>query len=145
MKWRFWQWERITRFNESPEQKDYDGKPTENDYLYRLKVFQCPWFGVFLHWFVSSDDECQHDHPWKFVSIILSGGYWEQGPDGKTTWYPPGSILRRMDPTRSHRVIVDKPAMTLVIIGPKKRTWGFHTLLGWIPWYHYKYSQHCSE
>ena len=131
MKWRFFAWERISRNG-------------NDEYLYRLKIFQCPLFGIFLHWFIGSDDECKHDHPWSFVSIILYGGYWEEAPNGKLTWYPAGSILRRMNPARCHRVVIDKPAMSLVIIGPKKRSWGFHTPLGWIHWLDYRYSEHCA-
>lgn len=65
----FLKWERITRRDNDP-------------YLDRLVIFRCNWFSVFLHIFRDGDDECMHDHPWPFVSVILRGGYWEHTDPG---------------------------------------------------------------
>ncbi len=35
-------------------------------------------FNIFLHKFIKGDDELDlHNHPWGYMTIILSGGYWE--------------------------------------------------------------------
>jgi hypothetical protein len=119
----------------------YDGEP----YLRRLTVFKCPWFGIFLHKFLSDDDECLHDHPWPFVSIILRSGYWETG-GGERAFYPPLSILFRKA-SWAHRIDLepDRPLpITLVLCGPVIRKWGFFTKYGWIPWKKYDHRAHCG-
>lgn len=63
--WSFFAFKRIKRGD--------NGK----DYLNRLTILQCPWFSIKLHHIKSSDDDCPHDHPWGFTSIILKGGYFE--------------------------------------------------------------------
>ena len=35
------------------------------------------WFSIKLHNILISDEECLHNHPWTFISIILKGGYTE--------------------------------------------------------------------
>ena len=129
-RFRFWSWESITR-NEGEL------------YLRRLRVVSCPWFGIYIHWFEASDDDSLHDHPWPFLSFILSGGYWEHtpGPDGSLIkcWHPAGAV--RVCPARwLHRVEIDPECrpVTLVLRGTQVRRWGFQTRAGWIPWPKYK-------
>lgn len=35
------------------------------------------WFSIKIHNILISDEECLHNHPWAFISIILKGGYTE--------------------------------------------------------------------
>lgn len=97
-----------------------------------------------LHNILTSDhDRHLHDHPWWYITIILSGGYIEvtEIPDKnfgivyKRKWYGTGSILFRKA-THLHRLIVPDgtPTWTLFICGPKSRDWGFITADGWIKW-----------
>ncbi len=106
-------------------------------YLVRYTLFTCPWFSIKLHKILLSDDDCMHDHPWSFISIILKGGYYELTPtSGK--WYRPGSILWRPQPWIHKLVIPEcKSATTLVITFKKVRQWGFVTPSGWKVWYSY--------
>lgn len=46
-------------------------------YLIRYNLFECPWFSIKIHKIMQTDNDCMHDHPWSFLSIILKGGYWE--------------------------------------------------------------------
>lgn len=124
----------------------------EPPYLIRYSLFSCPWFAIKLHRILLSDDDCMHDHPWSFISIILSGGYFEHTPNpmaipcpgsalypnypSKLKWYGPGRILWRPAPS-IHRLQVLKPATTLVISFKKKRQWGFWTPSGWKVWYEF--------
>ncbi|MBT1702937.1 hypothetical protein [Chryseosolibacter indicus] len=135
-----------------------DGK--ENPiYLIRYSLLTCPWFAIKLHKIMLSDDDCMHDHPWSFISIILKGGYVEHRPDYKAHWeshagwffnsemnpalmpvkktlYGAGSILFRKAPS-VHKLEVFQPATTLVITFRRKRQWGFHTPSGWKYWKDY--------
>lgn len=148
----------------------YEKVPRHDDqpYLDRWIIFRCRWFGILLHKFVGSDDECLHDHPWPFVAIMLKGGYWEfvpadgtesmyrlqedqrtgVAPDGMYltgTWYPRWSVLLR-PADWIHRVEYDplQTATTLVIHGRKHRSWGFETRQGWKHHSEYSYKEHCG-
>lgn len=134
----------------------------DNDlYLERFILFRCRWFGVYLHRFVGSDDECLHCHPWPFISIILRGGYFEHVGHGwreewgsgrygwaevKRRWHGPLSMLfRRAE--HAHRIELagdGRPTWSLVLIGPRRRSWVFFTRLGWLRWTVYRYVEHCS-
>lgn len=127
-------------------------------YLWRLIVFRCRFFGVYLHHFLASDDECFHSHPWLFCSLILRGGYWEtigehwtetlDGPRFVHTpkrWHRAGSILFRPAET-AHRIEVPPGGRTwsIVLTGRRVRPWGFFTKFGWIPWQKYSHEEHCT-
>lgn len=110
-------------------------------------LLMTPWGTLRLHHILRSDDDRElHDHPWDFVSLLLSAGYEEQVPAR------PGSP--RLTPDRRwevrtflkgetvrhraedlHRLEVPTPAWTLVLTGPTRRSWGFLTEYGWM---HYK-------
>lgn len=104
-------------------------------YLIRYSLFSTPWFAVKLHKIMLSDDDCMHDHPWSFVSIILKGGYVEHTPKGKRL-YGAGSILWRPVPS-IHKLEIFQPATTLVITFRKVRTWGFYTPTGFTEWFNF--------
>lgn len=96
----------------------------------------------------SDDDRALHDHPWKFVTVILKGGYYEVRPIysdwycfvGDSTevvtqryqsgesikWHGPGSILVRRH-TDFHRLIVPEggEAWTMFCTGKYMHKWGF--------------------
>ncbi len=106
-------------------------------------------FGIRLHNIIRSDSDRElHDHPFTFFSIVLCGGYHEETSSGLIEWYGPGSIIFRraeelhrldLEPKRAQivkgRIIRrEKSAWTLVFRGPYRRTWGFMTEKGWIPW-----------
>ena len=104
-------------------------------YLIRYSLFTCPWFAVKLHKIMLSDDDCMHDHPWSFISIILKGGYVEHTPKGKRL-YRVGSVLWRPIPS-VHRLEIFQPATTLVITFRKIGVWGFYTPNGFIEWFNF--------
>lgn len=105
---------------------------------------------IFLHHFQDSDADEMHCHPWPFVTLILSGGYYERTPapgwkDGvgptRERWYGPGRLLiRPATHIHSVRLPLDKagnpkPCWTLLYVGRKVRPWGFWCPVGgWIPW-----------
>lgn len=113
------------------------GIKAAGDYMRRW-ILQTPWFTVHLHNILRPDrGEVCHDHPWNFTSLILSGGYIEEGPvraDGDQ-WDAvrlPGDIARHRA-TDAHRITRVWPhTWTLVFTGPKIRRWGYHTPGGWV-------------
>lgn len=54
-----------------------DGK---SPYLTRLTIFGSKLFSIYYHKFHRSDADEHHDHPWDFITIILSKGYIEETP-----------------------------------------------------------------
>jgi len=112
-------------------------------YLIRYFLLRTPWFSIYLHHILRSDEDRElHDHPWSFWSIIIWGGYWEYTHTGVKRYHP-GSILWRQLPC-PHRLEVDQPAWTLVIKGPRKREWGFYTSEGWLPWHSFLKAKGCD-
>lgn len=128
------------------------------------------WFSIKYHKILVSDEPCNHDHPWPFLTIILKGGYFEWTPiDQKDSgermdsnvmgvtglenchFHKPGSIMYRPakwihrleladDPKKPGHLI---PAHTLVFTGKVIRDWGFWTKSGWIFWEKYDRDKHC--
>jgi hypothetical protein len=95
------------------------------EWFIRYTVFSCRHFTIYLHQLDAPawHPEC-HDHPWSFLTVLLSGGYLEQ-VGGRKYRRLPGEILFR--PAKfSHNVITPYgTSWSLVITGPKKRQWGF--------------------
>lgn len=90
--------------------------------------------GIRLHHILRSDlDRELHDHPFSYVSFILSGGYWEMRKGHGRKWFGPGSIVVRKT-SDAHRLELPRPAWTLVLRGPINNEWGFYTPDGWVPW-----------
>lgn len=128
-RWCIWRWSEV-----------------DSEYITRLHIIKTPWFAVCLHWLHKPDPEpFLHDHPVTFLSIILRGGYVEVRrrvkPDGLTHL----SLRRRywlnfIQATNQdcHRIVQVKPhTLTLCLMGPKRREWGFHTREGFIYWRNY--------
>lgn len=102
-------------------------------FMRRYRLLRTRWGGFYLHQFLRGDeDKCLHDHPWRFVTLILSGGYTEVLPNG-TRWRPPGTLLYRPAEHR-HRVDCDRVCWSLVFVCRKSRPWGFWTVRGWQQW-----------
>jgi len=121
-------------------------RTTGADYMHRYYIFlkDRKWFpfNVTLHKIVRSDDPIMHDHPWPFMTIILTGGYYEHTPKFNSKgeqfaefirWRGPGSIIIRTS-GEYHWLELDqeKPTTTLFFMGPRKRDWGFLLNNKWI-------------
>jgi len=105
--------------------------------LTRYYLFESPVFAIYLHHLQASDeDRAFHDHPWSFVTILLSGGYWEWHPVAageRRTWRRRFSVLYRPAEWR-HRLELERPTWTLVFRWRYRREWGFITRRGWLHW-----------
>jgi hypothetical protein len=84
-----------------------------------------------------------HDHPWSFMTIILSGGYYEHTPcinpftkevvGENKVWRGPGSIIMRTSGEYHWLELAqEKPTTTLFFMGPQQRDWGFLLNNKWI-------------
>ena len=106
----------------------------DSPYLSRYPLVQLGGYRLCLHVFHRSDAIEQHDHPWFFVSLLLWRGYIEQTPAGKKRYWP-GAVLWR-SATHRHRIelVDERRAISLVLMGPHRREWGFFTPAGWQGW-----------
>jgi hypothetical protein len=114
-----------------------DDKP----YLIRYSLFSCRFFAIKVHNILLSDDECLHDHPWPFLTFLLSGGYFEHSiikhAYKRFRYYGRFSLLYR-PADYVHRLVIYKPVWTLVITFKKVRDWGFYTPRGFVNWRSYQ-------
>jgi hypothetical protein len=94
---------------------------------------------IYVHRWMMSDPDELHDHPWDFVSLVLTVGYWEETP-GRRTWRAPGEVVFHKA-ERRHRIALETDRSytrgatptSLIVTGPERREWGFHTADGWVP------------
>ena len=101
--------------------------------LTRYFLVKTRLFGLYLHRLHASDeDRALHDHPWSFVTVLLSSGYYEHTPDGRF-WMRRFSVLYRPAEWR-HRLELVGPVWTLVFRWRDRREWGFWTPSGWLDW-----------
>jgi hypothetical protein len=132
-RWAFWRW--------------YDIVLDDELYLSRLNIIKTPWFSIKLHWIHRPDpDRDLHDHPWWFVSLVLSGGYEEY--ESKDPTSQPGKLkninwFNYKNKTTAHRISKIKPnTITLILAGRKDREkdWGFYdeTTLEFTHWRTYE-------
>lgn len=103
--------------------------------LYMERYFIGPGWERF-HRIVESDPEVMHNHPWNFISLLLSGGYRETTFDGEVDYVAPCLIAR--EAKEFHRLtLLDGPVWSFVTTGPVINTWGFMTEDGFVD--HRKY------
>jgi hypothetical protein len=110
--------------------------------------------GVLLHRMSAPDPGGDlHDHPWTFVTIVLWGGYTEQRVDTRTApvraemadrrpdlhargrtqrVHPFRPRMMRLDEAHTITTLTRRTSWSLVINGPRRRTWGFYMPEGWV-------------
>ncbi len=130
--WCFWRWTDVA-----------------SEYIVRLHILKTPWFAICLHWINKPDPEpFNHDHPVSFLSLVLRGWYSEERYTAKkglhftcNRWFN----FVRATPDDRHTIIrVRHHTLTLCLMGPKTREWGFHTDDGWVMWKDY-YAEQRAE
>jgi hypothetical protein len=125
-------------------------------YLYRWTVLKWAGRGVYLHHFVGDDwSRDLHDHPKRFISVGLKGGYMEWTPckvhigchvnEPKLFEAP---WVRSFPAEHIHRLTMlldadgnSRDCWTLVIVLKPVRSWGFWHLGKFIPWLEYVNSE----
>lgn len=89
-----------------------------------------------FHQILRSDVADLHDHPWDFISVILSGTYIETTPSSEQE-FGPGSVLVRTAEQLHRLTLPSGPVWTFITISPARRRWGFQTGDGWVHWSDY--------
>lgn len=112
-------------------------------YLTRRGV-NTPWLGIYIHNIDAPDPGHDlHNHPWKFGTFILRGGYSEEfayqvGIVRPTTTVPFFRVWNQrsfhvVNLDEAHRIYDVIPGTkTVVIRGRKVRPWGFYTPNGYV-------------
>ncbi len=73
--------EKWLQFNKRIVIRRNEDDPNSPAYLIRRTLISFgKFFSMKYHQILQSDDECSHDHPWGFVTLILKGGYYEWTP-----------------------------------------------------------------
>ncbi len=110
----------------------YRDPKLEDLYLTRYVIFQCKYFGMYIHKFWISDFDVPHDHPWNFFSLPLTKGYLEHLPDDTAIWR--GVLSPKFRTANEfHWVELTKgPMWTFFFRFRTKRRWGFLTKDGWV-------------
>jgi len=106
-----------------------DGVP----YLVRYTILKCKCFSIKIHNILISDDDCLHDHPWPFLTWLLSSGYHEYSERHGFKYYRRWSLLWR-PATYKHKLVIDAPVWTFIITFKPVRVWGFWNSQGFTPW-----------
>lgn len=107
-------------------------------YLYRWTLLRFKRFQVYLHHFVGNDwSRDLHDHPKRFISIGLWGGYTEETPEGRKTYTAPW--IRTFPAEHKHRLFLEQfsSCWTLVVVLKATRGWGFWPAGRFVPWREY--------
>ncbi|MXY66963.1 MAG: hypothetical protein F4Y47_00170 [Acidobacteriia bacterium] len=100
---------------------------------------------LYLHHFRCADARSLHDHPKRFASILLRGGYVEETanpaplpqewPFGRRRRQFRAPCVRSFEASHLHRIRpLPGGCWTLVLVGPKVREWGFVHNDEWIHW-----------
>jgi hypothetical protein len=130
-----WIIRRLNRFFKLEEINGGNRCPT---YLFRWTLLRTPWFAVYLHHFVGEDwSRDLHDHPKRFLSIGLAGGYVEHTSKGQRAYNAPW--IRTFPAEHTHRITLGKfeSCWTLVAVFKTVRQWGFWHDGSWIRWKEY--------
>jgi len=76
------------------------------------------------HWTGPDDDRAFHDHAWWFTTLVVKGGYTDRHPGGED--HLRAGSVRHRGALHRHTVIPDPGgAWTVLVTGPRVRTWGF--------------------
>jgi hypothetical protein len=124
----------------------------DNPMMERWRVIQTPWFGLYVHFIYREDlDPIPHDHPWQFWRMVLRGGYQENYTEWpNVTAQTHARVVRALRPSRvptshAHHITSVLPGtVSVVLVGPKHRTWGFWEprLNGTSAWVDYRDALH---
>lgn len=105
------------------------------NYLHRWHLLpRNPFFNIYLHKFMGSDDDrALHDHPFASVSFLLKGDLFEIYKDDSVPGVNGVRKIPRFLPifrraTHAHRLVlgIEGDAWTVFLTGPVIRPWFFH-------------------
>jgi CRP-like cAMP-binding protein len=104
----------------------------------RWRILSTPWFSIYLHGIYKADSDIHlHDHPWDYLSIILSGSFLEETVDHNgcqtVNLMKPGSSVRRKA-EQFHKIkdMITPKVHTLFITKKPRRDWGYNVDGKWM-------------
>ena len=105
-----------------PSWPDYDNAEPFMIRYYLLFRKRPKWFpfNIFIHKILKNDLGDLHDHYWSYITTILAGGYVETTKKGSYSRKPGYIGFRRADDKHSIKLNHEKPAWTLIFVGPNK-------------------------
>lgn len=120
--------------------------PDECPIIERTTIIGIAGFDLKYHRFYpGSSEDHGHDHPWDFVTMVLSGHYTDDGSrffkvDGRMYEYheheemTPGRVRYRKAEHVHRTHVGSNGCRTLVLTFPVRRKWGFWAHGRWMPW-----------
>ncbi len=101
----------------------------------RYRLFWTPWLAIYIHRIYKSDEDLHpHNHPWNFISFILSGGYTESCYSQRfTPFIPFGCSVDTIETSQQTLTVYDSVKRTrdqyhhITLISPTTSlvlTWG---------------------
>jgi hypothetical protein len=104
-------------------------------YLRRFIWFKTPLLALYTHdIYLPDKDRWLHNHPFGFLSYMLSGTYVEQRQGKHNRERRKGSFAFTSHKD-FHRIInIVGSVRTLVLAGPRRQEWGFNTAEGFKTW-----------
>lgn len=92
----------------------------------RFRIIDTPWFGIYIHTILRPDSAYGfHDHPWSFISIVLSGEF-REGLAYEVKTHRKFSVYRRIAEEMHTILKVTRPVTTMIFVGPRRREWGIY-------------------
>ena len=104
---------------------------TDENYLVRWRLIETPWFSIYLHRINTPDSRpTLHDHPWRFVAVMLRGGYVERRLNQMSREVDEHHVIKHvnyMEAGGAHSImrLLRVPTWTLMFVGRRNRTWGY--------------------
>ncbi len=102
---------------------------------------------VVIHKTWRSDEDGFHNHPWRWRSRLLEGGYWEHTPEGKfwrdeTMGWRSGRAQDfhrlELDPDHAESLGLSRETWSMFDMGPREGKWGFlDKRNNWVYWREY--------
>lgn len=127
-----------TWINRFFKMEQMDGDAACPVYLRRWTLWRLWGWAMYVHHFLGDDwSRDLHDHPRRFISIGLWGGYWEDTDHGSQLYKAPW--VRSFPAEHKHRLrmIEGRDCWTLVLVLKNTRPWGFWHGGRWISWKRY--------
>lgn len=128
-----------TRAGHSPDGRWELIGPADCPIMWRWTIVSGRHGKLLLHRFMpgASDKDC-HDHPSSFVTVVLHGGYDDVQPDGTVDEVRAPTLRFRRAEHAHITKVGPRGATTVVVMGPKRRSWGFFRDGRWWAWKHYE-------
>jgi cold shock CspA family protein len=99
--------------------------------MIRYYIYHGQWGEIYFYQFLNDDLDLFHDHPWSFVSILLSGAYEVMDLDSSQTKRRASPSVAYVSRRTRHRVVVPEAergrTVSLAVTFGKRKEWYFYS------------------